>query len=121
MWDFLQYTFRKQAFSLSRDVLEAVEAGTRARVGVGVGVQVSKIVLKIRCKLSSEYLRISIAVAGMTKTKSFTPKSLAGYSENSDLGGREESRGASKGAIEKRSWQKQLQSQTEVILVQTFF
>ena len=68
-----------------------------AGVGARAGVRASKTVLKICCKLSSEYLEISVVAAG-----GFSLRGLAGYSENSDLEDREESRGA----MEEHSQQK---------------
>ena len=54
--------------------------------------------LKICCKSSSEHLGILVVAAETIKMGDFAPKGPTGYSKNSDLGGREELRGA----IEKR-------------------
>ena len=82
MWDFPQFTFGERAFSsLSWGFLEAAKAGAGARAGA----QASKTTLKIRCKLSSEYLGILVAAAG-----NFDFGGLLGYLENSDLGDKEE-------------------------------
>ena len=69
---------------------------TGFRAGVEAGAQASKTVLKIRCKSSLEYLKTSVVVVGVTVMEDFAPKNQASCLKNSDLGDREESRGASK-------------------------
>ena len=69
----------EQAFSSSWSISETTGAGTEARAGA----RVSRIVLRIRCKLFLEYLKTS--VARTTATRSFAPKDLVGCLENSDL------------------------------------
>ena len=114
MWNFSQYTFREQAFSLLWSALEITRAGTR--VGAEARVWVSKTVLRICCKLSLEYLRILIAAAEIIKMRSFTLEGPAGYLKNFDLRDREESGRATK----KRSQQRQLQLCNEIILALLF-
>ena len=62
-------------------------AGVGAGAGTGeeTGVQISKTVLKICCKSSSEYLEISVAVAG-----DLNLRGLADYLKNSDIEGEKE-------------------------------
>ena len=93
MWDFSQYMFGERAFNgffQGSSKLAGAGAGMRA----GVGVRTSRMVLKICCKSFSEYLGTLVVAAG-----EFGFGSLLGCSENSDLGGGEES----EGAIERRS------------------
>ena len=62
MWDFPQYTSEERAFSFSQGTSETTRAGTGA--GAGAGARASKTALRIRCKLSSEYLRTLLAAGG---------------------------------------------------------
>ena len=60
-------------------------------------------------------------MAGIRKTRSFTPKDPAGCSESSDLRGEGELGGAmERGVTEGRTWQGRSRPHTEVILVQIF-
>ena len=115
MWDFPQYTSGERAFSLSQGTSETIGAGT----GVGAGARVSRTVLKIRCKLFSEYLGTSLAET--TVMGGFAPEGPSDYSENSDSGGKKESWGATEGATEGCSRRGRPRPRTEIILVQTFF
>ena len=47
-----------------------------------VGIWTSKIVLKIRCKSFSGYLRTKNVVAGMTVIEKFAPRHPAGWFDN---------------------------------------
>ena len=79
-------------------------AGAGARTGAGARIQTSRTVLKIRCKSSSEYLGILVAAARALAMGCFVPKGSADWSDNlsSDSGGREESGGATEGAVDER-------------------
>ena len=94
MWDRPQYTSGERAFSLFRDTSETSGVKAEARAGAWA----SKIVLKICCKSSSEYLGTSVVETIVTG--GFALKDPAGYSENSDSGSGEESWGATKGVTE---------------------
>ena len=79
--------FKEQAFnSLFRGSSEATRGDTRA--GARAGARVSRTALKIYFKSFLECLRISVVAAG-----DFGPRSAASCLENSDSGGRKESRG----------------------------
>ena len=95
MWDFPWYTSQKEAFSLSWGSLKVTRAEARAGVGVKAetGARASRPVLKIRCKLSSEYLGTSVAMTTMAAIEDFVSKSLAGYLKNSNSGSREDLEG----------------------------
>ena len=97
----------EQAFSFFLGTSEA----TRAEAGAWA----SRTALKIRCKLSSEYLETLIATAG-----DFGPRGILGYSEDSDLGDGEEPEGTTEGAKGKRSRQKRLRPRTEIFLKMIF-
>ena len=77
-----------------------------------MGAHTSRTALKILYKSSLEYLGTLVSDLG--------PEGPSGCSEISDLGGRGKSEGAMKGAtegaIEKRSWRRRPQPQTEIIL-----
>ena len=109
MWNFPQYTFRKQAFS---DFFWSSLEAARAKAGARAGVQASRMALKIRCKSFSEYLGILVAEA-----EDFGLKDPMSYLENFVSGDGEKSGGAT----ERRSWRRQLRPRTEVTLVLIFF
>ena len=103
----------EQAFSFSQGTLEMTGAGARAglRMGAEIGARAFKTALTICCKSSSEYLRILVAVAG-----DFGSGNLSGCLKTSDSRGREESKGATEGGMERCSWRKYPRLRTEVIL-----
>ena len=115
MWDFSLYMFRERAFSLFWGILETAGAKT----GVEAGAQVSRIVLKILCKSSSEYLGILVAASGATAMEDFIFEGSANCSvnllSNSESG--KESGGVTEGATERYSQREYSRSRTEVILV----
>ena len=79
---------REQAFNgLSQGSLEEAGAGTVAKAGAGAWA--SGKTWRIYHKSSLEYLRTSVVAV-----KDFGTKSLASCLRNSDLGGKEESEGA---------------------------
>ena len=69
---------------------------------MGARALTSRTALKIRCKSSLEYLGILVAVEGASITGVFVSKSPIGCLDNlsPDSRGKEESRGATEGAIE---------------------
>ena len=80
----------------------------RVEVRAGAGVRAFRTVLRICCKLSSEYLGTLVAAIRTIVTRSFALRGLASCLENSDSGGGEESRRVMK----RRSRQGQSRSQT---------
>ena len=113
MWDFPRYMFGERALSFSQGISETTGAGTGAEAGARMGTEAwaSRTALRIRCKSSSEYLRI-LVVAGGELARGFPPEGQAGWSNNlsPDSGGGEESEGAmekaTEGATERRSWRR---------------
>ena len=117
----------ERAFSFSRGVSATMGAGAgvgagagtgaRARTGAGAGTWASRTVLRIRCKLSSEYLGIPSVAAGALATGGFV-EGPARFSENllPDSGDGEESGGVTKGVAEERSQRGRLQTRIKVIL-----
>ena len=91
--------------------------GAKAIIRARAGTRASRTVLRIRCKSSSEYLGILLAAAGALATGGFVKGSM-GWSDNLslDLGGGEESGGATKEAAKECSWRGRPWPRTEVIL-----
>ena len=79
-----------------------IEAGAGVGAEVETGPRASRMVLKICCKSSLEYLGMLLAAVGALATGSFVAEGLAGWSDNlsADSGDREETEKATKGAIE---------------------
>ena len=94
MRDFKQYTSRKWALNLFYGALEMAKAGAGA--GTGAGARVCRIVLKILYKSSLENLEISVAMTETTIIRGFIFENPMGYSENSDIEGRERLEGVTK-------------------------
>ena len=100
-------------------------AGARTGAGAGIGARVSRTVLRILYKSSSEYLEILLA-AKEEFARGFSPEGPAGWSDNllPNLKGGEKSggaiEGAMEGATEGRSRRGHPRPWTEVILGLTF-
>ena len=85
--------------------------------GAETGVQAFKTVLKNRYRSFSVYLRKTGAAAGRTATKTYSLESLASWPNNFNLKDKKESRKVTKEHFRRG----RPRSQTEVILIQTFF
>ena len=124
MWDFPRYTSGKRASSFFRGTSAIMEAGAGvgaragARTGAGAGTQVSRTILKIRCKSSLEYLRRIVTARGELAKEGFVPEGHVGWSDNLSPNSRggEESRGVREEAVEERSQRERPRPRTEVIL-----
>ena len=118
---FLRYTFGKRVFSFSWSALEIT--GVEAKAGVWV----SKMALKIYCKLSSEYSRTLIAATGMLAMKGFVLEGSAGWSKKLLLDSRSKKKSrraikrAKEGVMEGRFRWGRPRPQIEVILELIFF